>query len=149
MKCKYTQCKLGGEVEKDVAVKDGSAYYHKECYDKKKFKQDIQEYFNNKRKYFVKRDWNIALSRMIDGQGLDIEFVDFVAKKKFESIDQPYKIMYYCKFDDLKNEYNEILKNKLKKKQSEEIKNVKIEDTDYSFVFKKEQQKPNKKYCIY
>ena len=34
-KCRWSHCKHGGEVRLDDAVKDGSSYYHKDCYEEK------------------------------------------------------------------------------------------------------------------
>ena len=147
MKCRYSQCKLGGEVDKEIAIKDGSAYYHKECYEKRKFKQDIQKYYLDNRKVFPKRDWNIALAKLIDGQQLDVGFVDYVARKAIKDIDSPYKIMYYCKFDKYKDEYNKKVKEELGRQQAKEMKNVKVEQEDFSFNYV--DNKPIKRYNIY
>lgn len=45
MKCRYKYCRLGGEVEKDVAIKIGSAYYHQECRKEIKDKEEIEKVF--------------------------------------------------------------------------------------------------------
>lgn len=48
MKCRWSHCKHGGEVNKDDAVKDGSAYYHADCYAEKKAIQDIIDLYHEK-----------------------------------------------------------------------------------------------------
>ena len=48
MKCRWTHCKHGGEVDKDDAVKVGSAYYHKDCYAEKEAIQNIINLYHEK-----------------------------------------------------------------------------------------------------
>jgi hypothetical protein len=45
LKCKYKYCKLGGEVEKEIAIKDKGGYYHKECFAEKELKSEIESYY--------------------------------------------------------------------------------------------------------
>ena len=48
MKCGYAKCKLGGSVEKEVAVKENKKYYHAECLEKAQIKREIEVYYVNK-----------------------------------------------------------------------------------------------------
>ena len=45
MKCRYTHCIHGGEVDKEEAVKEGNSYYHKDCLCEKQNKEKIQEIY--------------------------------------------------------------------------------------------------------
>ncbi len=44
-KCRWSHCKHGGEVRLDDAVKDGSSYYHKDCYEEKQNIQKIMDLY--------------------------------------------------------------------------------------------------------
>ena len=44
-KCRWSHCKHGGEVHVDDAVKDGSSYYHKDCYEEKQNLQKILDLY--------------------------------------------------------------------------------------------------------
>lgn len=44
-KCAYKQCKLGGKVNKSIAVKKGNRYYHRECLNELHNKEQIRKLF--------------------------------------------------------------------------------------------------------
>lgn len=48
MKCRWSHCKHGGEVNKEDAVHVGNAYYHKDCYAEKEAIQKIIDLYHEK-----------------------------------------------------------------------------------------------------
>lgn len=48
MKCRWSHCKHGGEVNKSEAVKEGSSYYHPECYAERKAINEIIRIYHEK-----------------------------------------------------------------------------------------------------
>jgi hypothetical protein len=46
LKCRYNHCRHNNEVQKEVAVKEGNCYYCPDCYQEKKTKQQIEEYYS-------------------------------------------------------------------------------------------------------
>ena len=48
MKCRWSHCRHGGEVDKEDAVHVGNAYYHKDCYAEKEAIQKIIDLYHEK-----------------------------------------------------------------------------------------------------
>ena len=48
MKCRWSHCRHGGEVDRDLAVKEGAAYYHPDCYAEKKAIQGIIDLYHER-----------------------------------------------------------------------------------------------------
>jgi NAD-dependent SIR2 family protein deacetylase len=46
MVCRYKYCPNDKKVDKDKAIKEGSAYYCPECYNEKQLKREIEDYYN-------------------------------------------------------------------------------------------------------
>lgn len=106
MKCFYSQCKLGGNVEKDVAIKYNSKYYHQECYNKKINKEKAMQLL--KEKGFVAKSISMALSSFVDKKNIDSEFVYFTVKYVIENnkqINNPFGISYWLQNFDIIKEY--------------------------------------------
>jgi hypothetical protein len=123
MKCFYSQCKLGGEVDKTSAIKYNSKYYHVECYNKKINKEKTALLL--KEKGFVAKTINMALKNIIDDSGFDSEFVYYVTKTVIENkkeLNNPFGLKYYMQNFELINNFK-----KLKRYQEiEKMKNQKI-----------------------
>ncbi len=144
MKCRYNHCKLGGEVEKDIAIKEGNRYFHKECYEKYKTKQMINVLFRDKGMYL--KDINIALKRAVDDIGYNIRYVYYVATEKNRLISDPYKLLYQLKIEDNYKEYLNKYKTKEQIKINYAIKNSDIKDSPMDFTIKPSK---NKRLQIY
>lgn len=131
MKCRYSHCKLGGEVEKEDAIKEGSMYYHKECYKKKEVKSEIRDIFQARG--MVQRDINISLKRAIDDEEYNLEYIKYVVINRQKEIIDPYKLLYQLKIDKNYEEY--VKKNSLKQqlKINQFIKTQNIDNVGFDF----------------
>ena len=76
IKCRYKYCKCGGEVAKEDAVKEGNAYYHKQCLEDKNNKQQIKDlyikYYNSKEPITL---INSTIKKIVEDKGFSSEFV--------------------------------------------------------------------------
>lgn len=104
MKCRYKNCKLGGEVEKEDAIKIGSAYYHKECRREIEHKKQIEDLYYNK----FKLNENIgqvksAINKYIDEFGT--EYVLYILNQDIR-LNSIYGVSYYLKDNRFKQAYD-------------------------------------------
>lgn len=130
IKCRYNNCKLGGEVNKDEAVKDGNFYYHEDCYNKKQDKKTCNEIMVNKLN-FMSKQVNMILKKVIDDMLVPSDYVLWMVSKIYKdklTLNTPFGLEHYLKnghnwkeFDKQKKE----LQYKLLKKQ-----NIKMETED-------------------
>lgn len=144
MKCRYTHCKLGGEVEKENAIKDGSMYYHKECYKKQTVKAEIRNILQSRK--MIQRDINIALKKAIDDEEYNVEYVKFVATNRVKEITDPYKLLYQLKIDKNYEEYVKTNNVKQQLKVNQFIKTQEIDNKGFEFNIEMEK---NKRLSIY
>ena len=129
MKCFYNNCKLGGNVEKDIAIKYSSKYYHKECLDKKLNKEKAMQLL--KQKGFVEKSINMALMTFVDKNGVDSEFVYFTVKYVVERkkvLNNPFGISYYLQNFEIIKAYQKYKTYKLLEENKH--KEVKIDEVE-------------------
>ena len=130
MKCFYNHCKLGGNVEKDVAIKYNSKYYHKECYEKKINKEKAMQLL--KQKGFVEKSIHMALMTFVDKNGVDSDFVYFTVKHIIERkkvLNNPFGISYYLQNFEIIKAYQKYKTYKMmeeNKHKEVELDNVEI-----------------------
>ena len=103
MKCRYKHCKLGGEVEREDAIKIGSAYYHKECRAEIDGKKEIERLFYDKFQIYegigkVKG----AISKYVDE--FEIKYILFVLHQNIK-LNSIYGLVYYLRDDRFKKLY--------------------------------------------
>ena len=102
MKCRWSHCKHGGEVDKSEAVQVGSAYYHKDCYTEKKSIEDISAVYTER----VDPNPIIPAIRkvindLVFNKGYDAEYLLYAVKYCLDSqsLDclhrQYYQILHY------------------------------------------------------
>lgn len=111
MKCGYSQCKFGGNVDKKDAVKVGNRYYHKECNDKKNIKTLCSDKL--KQHGMMSKLINIFLKSIIDDSNCDIHYLLFVINHVVNNglkLNNPYGIKYYMNNYKIEALYNEHLK---------------------------------------
>lgn len=89
MKCRYKYCKLGGEVSKEEAIKDGRAYYHKECYQEKQNKKEIREIILDQIPTETSTLVSSIILDIVNKKNIDSNYVLFALK---ESIRSGFKI---------------------------------------------------------
>lgn len=131
MKCRYGNCKLGGEVDKEDAIKDGSMYYHKQCHKKQMAKSEIRNILQSRK--MVQRDINIALKRAIDDEEYDLDFIRFVVANRQKEISDPYKLLYQLKIDKNYEEYVRINSLKQQLKVNQFIKTQEFDSKNFEF----------------
>lgn len=136
MKCAYNNCKLGGNVEKDVAIKFNNRYYHSECFDKKSCKERCSDLL--KSKGFIVKNINLALKKIIDDNSANPKFVefaiDYVLKNK-KPLNSPFGVSYYLENFELIQEFNRVerLRKIQELRDSEfEIDNVEVPEIKYT-----------------
>lgn len=127
MKCRYTHCKLGGEVEKEVAVKVGSAYYHKECRREIDHKKQIEDLYYNKFKLNeMMGQVKSAINKYVDEFGT--EYVLYILHQDIK-LNSIYGISYYLKDNRNKQSFEKekakLIKFDINEAKIEESKDIK------------------------
>lgn len=106
MKCRYAYCKLGGEVERDIAVKIGSAYYHKECNKEREYKQLIEktyyEVFKNKEPIVQVRK---GINKYVHTDNYECEYILFVLNEDIV-LNSIFGLIYYLNNKKFSDKYN-------------------------------------------
>jgi len=129
MKCGYNHCKLGGNVEKDVAIKYNRRYYHKECYNKKIKKHEIYNLLRDNG--FVAKSINMALKQIVDDDNTDVDLLLFTTKYVIDNrkeLNNPFGLKYYIQNYEIIEKYKRISRlEKLKELNSKE-KEMEFED---------------------
>jgi hypothetical protein len=75
-KCTYTQCKLGNKVDKSMAVKKGTKYYHPECLKEAENKNMIRKLFlDNINETEVVAMLNRTINQIIDTKNISSDFL--------------------------------------------------------------------------
>jgi hypothetical protein len=94
-KCGYAKCKLGGEVDKERAVKVGSRYWHEECVRERDLKNDIESFYYEQ---YQSREPIIAvrkaISNYIDRDRYDSEYVLWCLKSKKPKLNSLHGLSY-------------------------------------------------------
>jgi hypothetical protein len=142
-KCGYNQCKLGKEVTKDIAIKHGVKYYHKECLKEALNKNEIRklffEYINPTE---VATVLNRTINNIIDIKNVSSDFLLYALKYVIKNkliLNHAGGLYYIINNDKIKESYNkELIKSKVEGIKKEAV------NTDYSnetqYKFNQEQQ---------
>lgn len=108
--CGYTFCKHSGErVPSEIAVKDGSRYYHPDCHKEKLTKKQISDIYYQF--YKSSEDYKVvmkAVNNLVNNQGYDASFVLYVLCQCIKE-KVPYKSIFSLGWQ-VKN--NMVYKNK-------------------------------------
>jgi len=137
MKCGYKYCKLGGEVKKEDAIKDGR-YYHKECHNKKTIKSECRDILKENYK-FMARNINNIIKQLVDDKNIDAEKVRFTIQNIVDNnreLNSPYGISYYLENYEINNEFKKYIKAKKFKEVKDMDVDVPVAD-EYKFKHKK------------
>lgn len=119
MKCGYGEmCKFGGEVEKSVAIKIGSRYWHKRCVKEKELKSRIVEEFYAK---FKSKEPNISARKAV--------------KKYIHELDYEAEYVLYCLLYKAKNlnSLHGLIYSLNDNKNMKDYKKLKAKATDIEF----------------
>lgn len=142
MKCRYKYCKYGGEVEKSVAVKEGSSYFHEQCYKEKNIKLEIETFWNdnmpNAQPILIKK----AINQLVHDKNYEADYVLYVIryiKNHQRKINTPFGLLNYCDSLEMKNTY----KKYKTIVEYDKIKNIEIdyEPEVIKFTYKKSDRK--------
>jgi hypothetical protein len=143
IKCRYNHCKNNNEVNKEDAIKVGSAYYCKQCYKEKILKQQIEEYYLENFPPAVLQVLRKVINQLLYTNNYDAEYILFIVKKIHINnlkINNPFGLTSYCNEGRNKDEWK-------KQKIKEEYNNIKKEIIQYDDKDKlKFTYKPNKKW---
>ncbi|HZK00201.1 MAG TPA: hypothetical protein VFC79_09340 [Tissierellaceae bacterium] len=127
-KCRYKFCKLGGEVDREVAIKIGSAYYHKECRREIDHKKQIEDLYYNKFKLSESMTQvKSTISRYVNEYGT--EYVLHVLNQDIK-LNSIFGVSYYLKDSRFKQSF-EREKARLIKFDIDEIKTEESAEIKY------------------
>lgn len=134
MKCKYSYCKYNGEVDKDLAIKIGNSYFHKECIHEKQTKQEIEEYYLKNLPQCTLQILRKVIKQLIHEKLNSADYVLFVLKyikTNNKTINNPFGLINYCNDNRLKNEFKKhLIKEKYKEIKNNNILNTANDDDD-------------------
>lgn len=139
MKCKYSYCKHGGEVDKDKAFREGNNYYHEDCYKEKTLKQEIEEYYLANMKDTTLQLLRKVIKQLIHEKKYDAEFVLYTLKyitKNNKPINSPFGLLNYCTDNRIHTEWKNSIINKQYKEMKENSNTDTSEDNKVIFTYK-------------
>lgn len=137
MKCRYKYCKLGGEVDKNIAIKEGNAYYHKECLCEKHLKEEIETYYINNMPPCTLQILRKVIKQLVHEKNFEAEYILFIEKyikQNKKNINNPFGLISYCNDGNL----SELFKKEKIAKEYNKIKkeNNDLEFKDFKFTYK-------------
>lgn len=142
MKCRYGKCKLGGEVEKGDATYYNKMYFHEECYNKYKTKEELRAILGK----FSASEINIALSKAIDENNYSLGYIKFVAKNKLSEFKNAYGLLYQLKIEQNYKDFQQSEGLRYKILINQAVKNMDLSTNDIEFNYKPSK---HKKLSIY
>jgi hypothetical protein len=145
IKCRYKYCKCGNEVNKEDAIKEGVAYYHKECFKEKTLKQEIEKYYIDNLPRTTIQILRKVINQLLYTDKYEAEYILFIVKKIHNNnfkINNPFGLKSYCNEGRNKDEWNKIQINKQYNNIKKEIKinNIK-EDNKVKFTYNSNNKK--------
>lgn len=100
IKCRYKYClHLDNQVAKEDAIKEKSAYYHKDCFKQKSVKQEIEAYYIENLPQTSIQLLRKAINTLLYTNNYEAEYILFIIKKIHINnmvINNPFGIAYYC-----------------------------------------------------
>jgi hypothetical protein len=143
-KCGYNQCKLGGEVTKDIAIKHGAKYYHEECLKEAQNKNEIRklffEYINPTE---VATVLNRTINTLINTKNIPSDFLLYALKYVIKNkliLNHAGGLYYIINNDKIKDAYN---KDSIRTKVEEIKKEVVNTNTSTEAQYKYNQEQQN------
>lgn len=123
-KCGYNQCKLGGKVTKEIAVKHGTKYYHSECLKEAQNKNEIRKlFFEQINPTEVATVLNRTINTIIDTKNVPSDFLLYALKYVINNkliLNHAGGLYYIINNDKIKNAY-------YKEKVGKEVKQIKTD----------------------
>lgn len=129
MRCRYAQCKLGGEVEKDKAIKIGNSYYHKSCNNERELKKQIEKLYYDK---FQNKDpiqqVRKSINKYINTDDYDAGYILFTLNENIK-LNSIFGLIYYLNNEKFINKFNyekaKLVKFEVDKVEVENTNNIK------------------------
>jgi hypothetical protein len=75
MKCRYSHCPYGGEVNKDEAVKDGNRYYHPDCKQKVEMRKEMVRIATEINPNIIQNELGRVLNILLYQRELEFQYV--------------------------------------------------------------------------
>ena len=148
-KCAYKQCKLGGKVNKSIAVKKGNRYYHRECLNELHNKEQIRKLFlEHINSTEVISLLNRTINNIIDVKKVPSDFLlfalQYVIKNKLP-LNHATGLYYIINNKKIKKEYMKQKAREINSKikttnvsANNEVKfNITIENNSWSKIFER------------
>jgi hypothetical protein len=137
-KCGYNQCKLGGEVAKDIAVKHGAKYYHDDCLKEAQNKNEIRKlFFEHINPTEVATVLNRTINTIIDTKNVSSDFLLYALKYVIKNkliLNHAGGLYYVINNDKIKDSYNkESIKAKVEEIKKEAINTNNTNETQYKY----------------
>jgi hypothetical protein len=133
MKCNYNKCLFNGEVDKNIAVKVGNKYYHKECLKQKQDKEEIRKlYLEKVNPTEVITLLNGVISNIIDVKKVSSDYLLYALKYAIQNklnLTNPRGLHYIINNKSIKESYNK--KDSLPKLYGQ---NVLLTDEEYNLL---------------
>jgi hypothetical protein len=109
LKCGYNHCLFDGEVDKEMAIKIGSRYYHKDCAKQKQDKEEIRKiYLEEVNSTEVVKVLNAVINNIIHikkvDSGLLLYALKYAIQNKF-TFHSPAGLYYIINNKNIKDNY--------------------------------------------
>ena len=144
MKCRYSYCKHGGEVDKEKAIKEGNSYYHEDCLKEKRLKCEIEQYYINNMPPTTTQLIRKVIKQLIHEKGNSADYLLFVLKYIKENnkpINNPFGLVNYCSDNRTYMLFHKQEINKEFKQLDMNVEYVPNENMEIKFTYKKGNKK--------
>ena len=143
MKCGYSHCKHGGEVDKAAAVKEGTRYYHPDCLrEKQAITEIIDVYHKRVDQHPIENFLRKVVNDLVLKDGYGAEFLLFALKYCLDhgwTLHSPNGLRYVARDGTAKKEWDRLLSwkmnSEMQKKRSEEMVDATDIKTEATFKF--------------
>ena len=144
MKCRYSYCKHGGEVDKEKAVKEGNSYYHEGCLREKQLKSDIEQYYLENMPSTTLQLIRKIIKQLIHEKNISADYVLFVLKyikTNNKPINNPFGLINYCGDNRIYTLFNKQEVNKKFKEFQKVNEYIPSENIEVKFTYKNSKKK--------
>jgi len=145
IKCRYKFClHEDKDVAKEDAIKDGSAYFHKDCFKQKSLKQEIEAYYIENLPQTTIQLLRKAVNTLLYTNNYEAGYVLFIIKKIHVNnlvINNPFGIASYCNEGRNIKEWKKIQTNIEFKSIKNEIVQTNDDENKVKFTYKPNDKK--------
>lgn len=137
VKCRYGKCKHEiKDIEKNEAVKSGSAYYHADCFRDKENRKEIIDLFSKHiNPNVIYSQLQSVIKNIIDDRGNDSDFLLFGLKYYIEHkipLNYPQGLYYVIQNKEMIAEYNKMKRKDIIAKEKFIIPE-KVDEVDFTY----------------